>query len=162
MCSDLLIYQEHLSNLTGIEIGCYQLTPPSYADVYIEEDLCLLVQEACERREDLKSLAFSIEAAQQQIIALKRTNWPKLDFLGEYTLATPETLAFRNNSWSAALWLNVPLFDGGINCLNVKNAKAELTKQQLLYARLIKDLRVKVKTAYYESFSKEITCSSTK
>ena len=158
VCSDLLIYQEHLSNLIGIEVGSYQLISPFCVDLCGGNDLCYLVQEACNRRQDLKSIACFIEAAKQQIKALKRTNWPRLDFLGEYTLASPEVLDCRNNSWNAALWLNVPLFDGGINCLNVKNAKAELIKQQLIYDRLIKDLKLKVKTAYYEFTSEKTNC----
>ena len=159
VCSDVLIYQEQLSNLIGVEASSYQLIPPDFCVDWDSNDLCFLVQEACNRRQDLKSLSFSIEAAKQQIEALKRTNWPKLDFLGEYTLASPETLAFRNNSWSAAVWLRVPLFDGGMNGINVKNAQAELKKQQLLYERLSKDLKVKVKTAYYELTSAKANCS---
>jgi len=153
--SDVRIYEGQLSSLLGVNICDYQLTPPVCIDVGNKLNLFHLIHEACKHRQDLKSVALSIEALKQQICALRRTNWPKLDIQGEYTLASPETLVFRNNSWSAALWLRVPIYDGGLNCLAVKNAEAELTKQQLLFSRMQKDLTVQVKTAYYALESAE-------
>jgi outer membrane protein TolC len=146
---DILIYEEQLSNLVGVDICGYQLAYPVCIDVGNKPNLCYLIDEAYKRRQDLKSVEASIESIEQQVRALKRTNWPKLDIQGDYTLASPETLIYRNNSVSAALWLRIPICDGGLNCLAVKNAEAELSKQQLLFSRMQKDLIVQVKTAYY-------------
>lgn len=153
--SDALIYEENLSNLVGIDICYYQLILPESIDLFAEKNLPCLLEEAFKRRQDLKGVAASIEAMKLQIRALKRNNWPRLDLLGEYTLASPETLSYRNNSWSAALILSAPLFDGWQNCLCVKNAEAELSKQELLYSRLLKDLRVQVKSVYLALTSAE-------
>lgn len=142
------IFRDHLSNFAGVDTDCHTLVLPGF-DLEVEADLCCLIQEAGCRREDIQSVAASIEAGKELVRTLKRTNWPKVDFIGDYTLASPETLTYRNNSWSAAFWLTVPIFDGGVNHIVVKNAQADVEKQQLLYERMVKELSVQVKSAYY-------------
>lgn len=152
--SEVHIYKEHLSNMIGCDVCGLCLLHPGL-DYYCDKDLDFLIEEAFQRRQDLKSITSSIEAAKCLITALRRTNWPKLDFTGEYTLASPETLSYQNNSWSAALWLTMPIFDGGINSTKVKSAEAELAKQQLLYARMCKDIKLMIKSTFFELGSAE-------
>lgn len=147
--TDVHIYWEHLSNFAGIETECYSLSLPNI-ELDVAADLACLIQEAGCRREDIQSAAAAVEAAKEVVRTLKRTNWPKVDFIGEYTLASPETLTYRNNSWSAAFWLTLPVFDGGVNHVAVKNAEAEVEKHRLFYEQLVKGLSVQIKTAYYE------------
>lgn len=146
--TEVRIFRDHLSNFAGVDTDCLTLLLPGF-DLEVEADLCCLIQEAGCRREDIQSVAASIEAGKELVRTLKRTNWPKVEFIGDYTLASPETLTYRNNSWSAAFWLTVPLFDGGVNHIVVKNAQADVEKQQLLYERMVKELSVQVKSAYY-------------
>lgn len=147
--TDIQIYTAHLSNFIG-EPVCEEtvLLPPSRL-LCQSESMDELVGEALANRRDLQSLASIIEASRFALKGVKRTNWPRVEFLGDYTLASPETLSMRNNDWSAAFWLSLPLYDGGINRCAVKKAAAELEKQQLLYARRLKDVEVEVKSVYY-------------
>ncbi len=148
--SDLNIYEENLSNFIGDDASIYTLSSTFYMHWNEGESIDDLVAEARTRRHDLKGAFAAVEAAKLRVKTEKRNNWPKLDFLGEYVLASPETLAFRNNSWSAGLWLTMPLLDSGRNYLSVQNAKTEVDKLELAATRLYKDIQVQVKSAYYE------------
>lgn len=150
LISDVRIYQEHLSNFAGINTSCLDLVPPFFLNENDTTTIEALLEEACLHRQDLKAIYASIESAKKNVQVLKRANWPRLDFLGEYTLASPETLSFRNNSWTAGFWVTLPICDGGLSLSNKRNALAELAKEELLYSRLYKDIQVKVKSVYYE------------
>lgn len=146
----LRLYHEQLARLLGCETAHLQLTKPDFLQLEQEESLDTLICEGAKRRQDIQSLCSSIESTKFQIKALCRRNWPKLSFLGEYILESPETIALRNNNWSASLWLSMPLFDGGMKRIDVKDARAGLTKAELQYERMLKDLRVELTSTYLE------------
>lgn len=148
--SDLCIYEERLTNFLGVDSSCFTLSCEGDFPFGYCESLDGLIGEAISRRLDLKSTFAAIEAAKMRLKTEKRNNWPKLDFIGEYVLASPETLAYRNNSYSAGFLVTLPLSDSGRNCLNVKNLTAEIAKQELAASRLCKDIQVQVKGVYYE------------
>ncbi len=146
----LCLHHEQLARLLGCETAHLQLEKPNFLQLEQEESLDALICEGAKRRQDIQSLCSSIESAKFQIQALCRRNWPKLSFLGEYILESPETIALRNNNWSASVWLSMPLFDGGMKRIDVKAARAGLTKAELQYERMLKDLRVELTRIYLE------------
>ena len=151
--NNVRINLQQLTNFIGCDAMLMELLPPEFSSWEQEEDLESLVCEGWKRRQDLKSVGLAVEANKYRIQALCRERWPKLSFGGEYILASPETLGLRNNSWSAALWVTMPIFDAGENRLNVKEAKAVLSKTELLFSRMIKDLKVQITRTYLELLS---------
>lgn len=111
--NQLRLAEKQFAQLLGIDQFQYQLLTPT-VQVSVEEDLETQYQEALENRIELKSLKINQEMLANNLKMEKRSFWPNVILLGNYTW-NGDRLSFEDGSWSITANASMNLFDGGIS-----------------------------------------------
>lgn len=149
--------REELSSISGTDLADHDLLVP---DIFwpqeLDSSMDQLVVMAWTNRKDIKSLESRVQSRMYELKSTKRGCWPRLSTNAEYQLVDPDTLTQRNNFWTAALRLDIPIFDRRETLLNIQKVKAQLKQDQLELERMRKDVEVQVADSWLSvSTSKE-------
>lgn len=111
-----------------------------------ERDLDALVTDAATRRPDLAALQRQLEAQQLTLEAQEHNNFPTLRAsAGAGANGVP--LDRNSNNWNAGLSLNWPLFNGGAQQAQQREARASLEGLQAQYDLLRQQMRLDLEQA---------------
>lgn len=110
----------------------------------LEEYLSLV-----EKRPDIRSLVFQVQAARYNKSYNRAAYYPSLDLVGNYYLDRSGT-NLKDSKWDAGLSLSIPIFEGGLSSAQVGEAAAKLHEQELLLSQARRSAEVEIRVAYTE------------
>jgi outer membrane protein TolC len=151
--NDFALSLNSLKRLVGVPLDEEILLTDSLAFEPVEVTLEDAKRRALVQRDDLRRQESSIQLQQQVLAAERGASFPELTFnldltrrasSDEFIPATPEF----SQTTSAAIELAIPVFDGRAAEGRVRQARAELNKQQFARSALRQDIQLQVQQAH--------------
>lgn len=140
-----------LSAMIGMETkGGYSLKKPAEMNMVIERPEGL-IETAIGRRNDLKEGLINIDIAKDNEKLTLAEFQPELKLEWSDYWVDPETFSQKNDLWMMTVSVSMPIFEGGLRSINLKEKKMETRQSHLKYERLKKDIETEVKNSYYEA-----------
>ena len=147
----LLSSKALLSAMIGIETkGDYSLKKPAGVNMAIERPEGL-IGIAIEHRNDLKEGLINIDIAKDNEKLTLAEFQPELKLEWSDYWVDPETFSQRSDLWMMTVSVSMPIFEGGLRSINLKEKRIETKQSHLKYERLKKDIETEVKNYCYEA-----------
>jgi outer membrane protein len=114
-----------------------------------DEESAAQKESAMKNRPDFLRAELEETAAKERVTYTRGDYFPSLSLEGIYFHkgADPESTFFIDESWSLAVRLDYPLFDGWMRRANLEQSRSNLREAVLTRSRLKKEIAVEVKTA---------------
>jgi outer membrane protein len=114
------------------------------------DSLAEMKKEALAHRAEIKALALETRIAEQTVRFTKGDYWPTLSVEGLYVNSDqdPSTPFMVEDSLSAGVRLDVPLYDGGLRRANVSQSRSRQRQAELQLAAITRQIEVEVEQAY--------------
>ncbi|MBI5197656.1 MAG: TolC family protein [Nitrospirae bacterium] len=150
--NSLSILKERLQVLAGLP-GNFSLQKPttSFSENEPLESMAedTLSGRATKNRPDLLRLVEEEKVAREQVRFTRGDYFPSLSLEGIYFYRgqDPESAFFIDESWSLAVRLDYPLFDGGLRRANLQQSRSSLREAQLAHTQLEKEVGADVHNA---------------
>ncbi len=139
------IIKQPVKQLAGLVPERIELIPPYPANP--EE----WVQRGEESNPELKSLRANIEAAEKEISKASSGHHPTLDLVAQRSRSTSDGETVINQEYlttSVGLQLNIPLFAGGYNSSQVRQAEAGLERARSQYEGRRREIELSIRKEY--------------
>lgn len=150
----LLLSREKLKSVSAIPDAKFSLEDPTHRfEEKFNVDLEVLFAKALNSRGDIKGLEKSLEASEMDVKRAKGAFWPRVFFNAEQSWATPETFGRKNNTWVAAFRVEIPILEGGKQCLEVTEATYNSQQANLQLQRLQEDVRIRITDVWLQGRS---------
>lgn len=136
--------REILSFLIGKEAEAIRLKDNQPKIDTVEPEEVLLKKAAS--RSDLKALQEDLESKRQSLKIAQGALWPTINLVGNYYT---KRVGFQELiDWDILLTMSIPLFQAGSQTAKVREAASQLLESQLALARLARNIRTEIKSAY--------------
>jgi outer membrane protein len=149
--NQLSLAQAVLRRLVDLTRG-YDIVEPEAADQgeFAADTLEAMKKEAMAHRAEIKVLALESKIAEQTVRFTKGEYWPTLSVEGQYVNSEqdPGTPYVVEDSLSAGIRLDVPLYDGGLRRANVSQSRSRQHQAELQLKALTRQIEVEVEQAF--------------
>ncbi len=101
-------------------------------------------------RDDLKIQIDNLRLAKYNRDLVREELYPNANATFTYARVTPQTLVQLDDFWNLAVALNVPIFEGGLTYVNLKEAGKSIKQAELRVDDLKKQIAIEVEDAYLQ------------
>lgn len=150
--NQLKLSEDYLKRLIGVEEKELHLLPPPEkmkAHGSFEE----LIQTAMDNRYDYKMALMNIKVAETDIDVAKARFHPRFQGTWDYYRIDDPSFLQEDDYWVAGVKLEIPIFDGGMKSLNLKEEREDLKQAKLE----VEDLKTNIIHQVEDAFLKEST-----
>lgn len=127
-----------------------QLYTPETLDLEPIKDL---IEQAKEDHPRFKALYFSINAAEEKIKTLKRSNYPTISFISDYNNSEQSSQSFsstQSHQIQAGIQVDIPIFDGFSRKYQIAKAEKDLELKILEREKLEEEISIQIWKNYKE------------
>lgn len=127
-----------------------QLYTPETLDLEPIKDL---IEQAKEDHPRFKALYFSINAAEEKIKTLKRSNYPTISFISDYNNSEQSNQSFsstQSHQIQAGIQVDIPIFDGFSRKYQIAKAEKDLELKILEREKLEEEISIQIWKNYKE------------
>lgn len=144
--NQLMIATDYLKRLIGLEGQLPELIPPPEKTLVIRT-FDELMELALDNRYDYKIARTQIRVAETDIDVAKSRFHPRMRGTWDYYLVDDPSFLQDDDYWVAEVKLEIPIFDGGLKSLNLKEERENLKQAQLECENLKDRIRNEVQSA---------------
>ena len=144
--NNLKLAKDILARLMGTKGQGFDVTEPAALPVRTENYESLL-NTAYEHRYDYKIAKLNVELAEDDVKLTKTKFHPTLRGAWNYYWVDQETYALDEEFWSASITLSVPIFEGGLRILDLKEKRKTRRQAKLAVENLRKSMELEIEGA---------------
>jgi len=142
----LKLAQEFFKNLVGMETRNLNLIKPPELKEMVE-DYEALIYNAFDSRHDYRASFLKIDVAKNDIELVKARFHPRIEGSWDYFWVDNPAWLQNDEYWVASLKVNIPLFEGGLRFLDLKEKQENLHQAELTLKALEDTIRLEVEDA---------------
>ncbi|MFH0808888.1 MAG: TolC family protein [Pseudomonadota bacterium] len=116
----------------------------------VQEPLDVYQKLAGDNREDLKAQCENLKLTQYNRDMVQEELYPVANATLNYARVTPQTLIALDNLWTLMFSVDVPIFEGGLTYVNLREADKNIQQARLRVGDLRKQIMIEVEDAYLQ------------